>query len=415
MIWGNFLHIYQPPDQKTDVLKQITEESYRKLIAIMKADSLAKLTLNINACLSEQLMACGCKDVIDGIRELMEEGRIELTDSAKYHAFLPLLPEDEIRRQIILNRQTNRRIFGKKYNPQGFHIPEMAYSKKVAKIVAEFGYKWIVLNEVSYCGKLFSKVDTSKIYGIKGVPNLKVIFRNRKISDLIQRGQMWEPEEFYKVAGKEVSDKEYLVTAMDGETFGHHRPGLEKFLEKIFSEQKVKMLTLSEIAATFGDGDEISPIAGTWASMESEIKAKIPYAQWSYPGNLIHRKQWELTNLAIGEVNARRNDANYLKARKILDKALFSCQYWWAGAVPWWEVEYIEKGAYFLKTAVVSLKGASREAKELAEKLYGQILFTAFDWERGGLAHKKSMAYTKKIINELGEEMAGVSTVHSKK
>jgi predicted glycosyl hydrolase (DUF1957 family) len=415
MIWGNFLHIYQPPDQKKDTLKQIAQESYRKLVRIIKDNPSAKLTLNISACLSEQLLLCGCRDIIEGLKELMEKGQIEFTDSAKYHAFLPLLPEEEIERQIILNRQTNRKIFGKNYRPVGFHIPEMAYSKKVAKIVAEFGYKWIILNEVSYHGKLFSEMDTSKIYRIKEVPGLKVLFRDRRISDMVQRGQVWETEEFYSAAERGIKENEYLVTAMDGETFGHHRPGLEKFLEKVFLEKKIKTLTISEIVASFTDGEEISPIEGTWASMESEIKAKIPYAQWNYPGNPIHKRQWELTRMAIKEVSSRKKDKNYAKARKMLDKALFSCQYWWAGAVPWWEVEYIEKGAYFLKTSIILLKGAPQKIKQRAEKLYSEIVFTAFDWERGDLAHKKAMAYTKRIIKELGGEMSGVSSIHSKK
>ena len=131
--------------------------------------------------------------------------------------------------------------------------------------------------------------------------------------------------------------------------------------------------------------------------------------------NPIHKKQWELTYLAIKTLNLSKKDPDFGKARRLLDKALFSCQYWWAGAVPWWEIEYIEKGAYFFKKVIEILKTASKDTKEKAKKLYSEIVFTAFDWERSGLAHQKSINYTKKIIKELGEEMAGFSTLHSKK
>jgi len=415
MIWANFLHIYQPPDQHEDTLRQIVVESYQPLIEILKENSRAKLTLNLTACLSEQLISFGYQNLIDDLKELVKKGQVELTDSAKYHAFLPLLPKEEIERQIRLNQETNKKIFGNLYNPAGFHLPEMAYNRKVAEVINKLGYRWLVLNEISYKGKLFSKVDTTKIYKLKDLPKIKILFRNRRLSDLIQRGQMWETKDFYKVVKEEIRENEYIITAMDGETFGHHRPGLEKFLEQLYRENKIKTMTISEIIDSFPEGEEIEPFEGSWASMESEIKANLPFVQWNHPGNPIHQKQWELTYLAIETVKKYYDDPKFSEVRKMLDKALFSCQYWWAGAVPWWEIEYIEKGAYFLRKVIETLEKVPKEVKEKAEKLYSQIVFNAFDWERSGLAHKKSMEYTKKIIQELGEKIPRPSPFYSKK
>lgn len=415
MIFGNFLHIYQPPDQQEDTLRQIVVESYYPLIEILKENPEGKLTLNISACLTEQLIYLGYQDLIDDLKGLVKNGQVELTESPKYHAFLPLLPLSEVERQIRLNHETHKKIFGNLYQPRGFHLPEMAYSRKVAEIVAKLGYTWLILNEISFEGKLFSKIDTSKIYKLKSLPKIKILFRNRKLSDLIQRGFMRETKDFYQFLEKEVRKNEYTITAMDGETFGHHRPGLENFLAKLYQEKKIKTVTISEIVSSFPEGPESEPIEGSWASMESEIKEKIPYAQWQYPGNSIHEKQWELTYLAIGTVNQYQNDPKFPEVRELLDKALFSCQYWWASAVPWWEVEYIEKGAYYLRKVIDTLEGVPKEVKEKAQKLYSEIVFTALDWERSGLAHKKSMEYTKKIIQELGEKIPEPSTLHSKR
>ena len=415
MVWGNFLHIYQPPDQHKDLLRKITNESYYKIVEILEKNSDGKLTLNICACLTEQLLKLGYKDLIKRIENLLKKGQIELTESSKYHAFLPLLSESEIERQIILNNKTHKKIFGKNYKPQGVHLPEMAYSKKIAKVVKKLGYRWMVLNETSFEGKLFSKIDCSKVYKLKEFPEIKILFRNRKLSDLIQRGFILKTDDFYQFLKNNIEEKEYIITAVDGETFGHHRPGLEKLLEQLYHERKIKTMTISEIINSFPEGKEITPIESSWASMESELKAKIPYAQWKYPGNPIHKNQWKLTNLAIKTINQYKKDKNFQKAREALDKALFSCQYWWAGAVPWWEIEYIEKGAYYLKKSIQLLRDVPRKIKNKAEKLYQDIVFTAFDWERSGLAHKKSMAYTKKIIKELGEKIPEPSPLHSKK
>ncbi len=405
MYWINFLHIYQPPHQYRELIRILADASYGKIVEALKNNPQAKLTLNISACLTEQLAKQGYSSIISGIRDLAEKGQIEFTNSSKYHAFLPLLPKEEIERQAKLNYKTNKLYFGKIYQPKGFHLPEMAYSKKVAEVISGLGYSWIVLNEVSFKGKLFSKIDTSEVHTLKGLPKIKVFFRNRKVSDLIQRGFIWNAEEFYSAARKEIKENEYLITAVDGETFGHHRPGLEKFLEEAYKDNRIKSKTIAELLELLPEKEEIEPINGSWASVESEIKKKIYYAQWKYPKNPIQKKQWELTYLAIESVNGNKADPNYKKARKMLDQALFSCQYWWAGAVPWWEIEYIEKGAYFLKESICLLVNANLKTKHKAQKLYHEIVFTAFDWERSGLAHEKSMLYTKKIIKELKEKI----------
>lgn len=415
MYWVNFLHIYQPPDQYEDLLRVLVETCYSKIFKILKENPTQKLTMNIAGALVEQLAKRGYSYLIEEIKFLLKNGQLELTDSAKYHAFLPLLPAEEIKRQILLNRITNKKYFGKIYNPKGIHLPEMAYSKKLGKIIADLGYEWTILNETSFKGKLFEKVETSKIFTLKGKPSLKILFRNRKISDLIQRGFIHTPQDFYSALENEkLKENEYLITAVDGETFGHHRPGLEKVLEKIYQEGKVKTFHVQDILKIVPINGEIDPIPGTWASLESEIRKKIYFAQWKYPNHPIHKKQWKLTYLAIKVVSKNKNDPNYKKARKILDKALFSCQYWWAGAVPWWEIEYIEKGAFYLKKSIEILRNLPKKTKKEAQKLYEEIITKAFDWERSGFAHKKSIKYTQKVITELQEKIP-VSPLHSKR
>ena len=93
MKWANFLHIYQPPTQKPIWVKRIADESYRKIFNGLLEIPRARLSLNINSILCELLDQNGGMDVIKNIKKLVERGNIELTGSAKYHAFLPLLPE----------------------------------------------------------------------------------------------------------------------------------------------------------------------------------------------------------------------------------------------------------------------------------------------------------------------------------
>ena len=182
MNWINLFHIYQPPDQTPEILKQVARQSYIPLFRFLKANPQIKITLNINASLSEQLQKQKLNSIIKNIRILAERGQIEFTGSAAYHPILPFLNKSEIIRQIELNYKINREIFGDCYLPKGFFLPELCYNIKAAKIISQLGYRWIVLDEIAYNGRLGEAVF-NKTYKIKGT-SLRTVFRNRNISNL---------------------------------------------------------------------------------------------------------------------------------------------------------------------------------------------------------------------------------------
>ena len=66
------------------------------------------------------------EDILDGFRDLQDQGQIEVLTSAATHGYFPLLSRDEtIRHQVRQGRHTYRRHFGR--DPKGFWIPECAY------------------------------------------------------------------------------------------------------------------------------------------------------------------------------------------------------------------------------------------------------------------------------------------------
>ena len=92
VVYFSFLfHIYQPPVQIAPVIKQIVNESYRPLIEALYSHPEAKITLNINGTLTEQLHDFGYDDLIGGITTLASRGQIDFTGSAKFHPLLPLM------------------------------------------------------------------------------------------------------------------------------------------------------------------------------------------------------------------------------------------------------------------------------------------------------------------------------------
>jgi alpha-amylase/alpha-mannosidase (GH57 family) len=68
--WAQLLHFYQPPTQVPSVLRKICDESYRPLLQVFEEYPSARVTINFNGVLTDMMMDCGHKDVIDGLKSL---------------------------------------------------------------------------------------------------------------------------------------------------------------------------------------------------------------------------------------------------------------------------------------------------------------------------------------------------------
>ena len=393
MVWANFLHFYQPPTQKPYWVKKITAEAYRPIVRGLLEHPGAKVTININGVLDELLAANGEIDVLEGLKELLQRGQIELTASAKFHPLLPMLPDDEIIRQIELNTETHRKFFGDLYQPKGFFPPEMAFSKHVAEVVASQGYEWIIVDELSF-QKKHGMVDYSTIYEVAGLKHFNIFFRERAMSYKILSGQLGTGDLLVNSLGDRLHKNEYLLTGMDGETFGHHRPGLEHLLFEIYESKALGTVLISDLANLFPKRTMIDPLPSTWALMEKDLEKNEPFSRWQDSRNPIHVMQWQLTKLALDTLHAADSEApGFAAARTALDRALHSDQYWWASAKPWWSLEMIERGAKELRDTVNVTPGVTQQQKHAAQELYQKIIFQGFDWQREGvveqLAHQE--------------------------
>ncbi len=400
MYWANFLHIYQPPNQSLEILGKVVTESYRTVLSGLEQNPEAFVTLNINAGLTEMLVENGFGDVVERIAKLAVAGQIELTGTAKYHPFLPKLPEEEIERQIKLNDATNSKFFGEAYKPKGFFPPEMGYEAKVGQVAKRLGFEWIILDEVASPKPL----DHTGIYEDK--EGLVFFFRERGASFKVLSAQLGTGSVLLRELGQRLSQNEYLLTAMDGETFGHHRPGLEELLVEVYKERKkLPTVTVSKLLSLFSKRILVEPRASTWALMDYDLAANAPYARWDDIDNKIHKLQWELANLAISVVEQEKNEG---EARQKLDKALYSDQFWWASARPWWSLEMIEAGANAL-VAVVKATNCSKQEKDRALDLYVQIITTGFTWQRDGTVRDLSRKEDEEIKARMFEGQAVVT------
>ncbi len=401
--WVNFLHIYQPPYQELELVQKISRESYWQLVDILKRNKTAKITLNFSGCLLEHLYNIGEEKLVEEFKNLVANKQIELAGSARYHPILPLLPTVEIKRQITLNDQILRQAFGEYYQPTGFFLPEMAYSSKVGKIIKELGYKWIIIDEIAYQGRL-GLVDYNKKYKIKGI-GLNVVFRNRNLSNT------FVPQTIIDLTQKS-NPPAYLISATDGEMYGHHHQDGKNLFEESLTNPQVITLTTSEYLKELPSKSElIIPLSSSWESTPQELKRKVPFALWQDPKNKIHQNLWELRKIAIRLINkSKEQGSNYDWARHHLDRGLSSCAWWWAAEkkigvfnLLTWNPDTIEKGLRELISSIRSLKNVSQKTKLQAEKYYHLLIKEI--WKKHWQKYHKTQPQEAKMSAEIRRAM----------
>lgn len=413
MVWANFLHFYQPPNQKKYWVDRITQECYRPLLTGLLEAPRARIVLNINAVLSEFLVHYGHNDVIDAIKQLAVNGQIEFTGSGKYHAFLPLLPKDEIIRQITLNEESNKKIFGELYAPKGFFPPEMAYSYKVAETVSELGYEWIIADEICYPkDNTGTVVNYETVYTIDGLHGFQIYFRERKASNTLASYQVTSVDQAQAFFKKFDNDHAYILSAMDAETFGHHHIGLERVLIDMYKHELIESTLISDLAKRIHKTLPIMPRDATWASEELDIRRGVPFARWHDKDNEIHTMQWQLVKLAktIVDKEVSSGGKNAAAVQQKLAQSLHSDQFWWASARPWWSIEFIEIGAKDLLHTIDACDTVTKAQKVKAKDLYVAILEAAFDWQRSGKVDQMSQAEDEQVRERVLSHIPAMQT-----
>lgn len=374
MYWINFLHIYQPPWQNKENINKITRQCYLPLLELLEKNKSIKIVLNISGSLTELLDKFGYKNLILQIKNLAARSQIEFTGSACYHAFLPLLPKKEIIRQITLNQQINQKYFGKIYKPKGLFSPELSYNFKTAKVAKSLGFKWMLADAISLTKKE-KEAEGNTFYKIRGLKNFYVFFPHREFSDQVILFK--NSREYFENLKKLAQNANYIITANDGEMYGHHQKKGIDFLRYAYKSNEFSSLTISDLIKLKNKFriKTVAPCPSTWSTREIHYKKNTPYPLWQDRENKIHYLLWQLANFAIKIVNINKNDKNFYWARKHLDQGLASCTWWWAAGEINWNPEEIEKGLLNIIKSLRSLKELDVKKRTKAEKIYLKIVF----------------------------------------
>ncbi len=219
------------------------------------------------------------REILPAFGELGRSGRIELATSAYHHPVLPLLcsppypgaPDatDDAREQLARARAFHEKVFGSP--PGGLWPPELGLNERAFTTIAESGRGWTIADETSFGGE--AREDIYRAHERDGTP---VVFRDRRLSDLIAFGYQGIPER--SAAADLVSrvlriggavDGGIVTLALDGARAwdSHGGYGLEflgSLLEFLTNEPRVRTCTVAE--AVSGDRKALGELReSSWA------------------------------------------------------------------------------------------------------------------------------------------------------
>jgi predicted glycosyl hydrolase (DUF1957 family) len=403
MKWVNVFHLYQPPHWNPSIIRRVARESYVPLMKFLVAHPRIRVTLNVAGSLTRQLEKLGYAALLRDMATVGKRGQVEFLASAMYHPILPLVPEREVKRQIQLNTEMNRRILGAWYKPRGFFPPELAIDSRTAHIIARLGFSYLLADEISAHGNRRAK--QTHIHRLSKT-KMRIAFRYRSASDYIA----------FSATGRDLNKfvdlvsvglhGDILLTAMDGENLGHHRRVTATFWYKVVQQSHIKTMTLGDLVRVVRTFDPVTPHAGSWSTTEDDIRNRLPFPLWHDPANELHKLQWELTNLMLKTVEQARRDPGYAAARHELDQTLASDQFWWASMKPWWSMEIVQDAALRSLTTLANLSAVRDNTHTRARKLAEAIIQTATKLQDSGEAQQRRQTYLdgSKRIQFLGGE-----------
>ena len=376
--WAPLLHIYQPPTQDLKVLKSIDQECYKPLFSLLEEYDDIKFCLNISGILIELLYEYGLSDTMDLLKNLVAESKIEIVGTAKFHPILPLIPRKEVQYQIQMNEEINRREFGR-WQRKGFFPPEMAISGSVAKYIRQLGYKWVIMSGIAcpeewLYDKIYRSPNGLQLFFRDDILSNKISFKDISAREFVKTlKQIFQPQSDSTKKDYTEIDR-YIITAMDGETFGHHiknyeRTFLKKVLDLINEEKLIKTVFISELDQYFPfSSKKIIPRESSWSTTYEDIQAGIFYPLWKHPENNIHKYYWKLMKSLNNLINLADNldlttdwviENYYNTARYFYNRGIYSCPTWWANPQNGtWSPNLIYKGIELLMRAALNAQMA---------------------------------------------------------
>lgn len=374
-------------------MRRVADQCYLPLIKLIKGKKL-KVTLNIPLSLLEQMDRYGYSEWLEEVKGLVESEKLKIVGSGAYHPILTKIPTYFVENQIILNEYALGYYFGKQggfegdpsimiQNLKGFFPPELAVNDELLGTVNELGYEWMLVDETS----IPKEVGKSR-YGVYEVGDFttRVVARNNKLSVSLASKRDLDVKDFIS----EVESSDSCVLSMDGEVFGHHNERgllLLEYLIDAMKENQIKCIFVSDYVRIKDEKHIQNLVESTWNTSQEDLSSGNLYPMWDVKNNKLHKLQWEVLHKILKVYKPPDSNAALVGFEEIavwkpselekiddksvqdavnlelqVNKALHSCQFWWATYRPIGTPSLILHGADLFENIVNSI-----DSKELGK------------------------------------------------
>jgi len=219
-------------------------------------------------------------EIIDSFKDLFKTGAVDMIEETYYHSLSSLYDDlDEFEEQIKLHRQMIKQLFN--YKPKVFRNTEAIFDNRIAKKVADMGYKGIITEGTE---KILGWRSPNYLYKPIGV-DIKTLLRNYTLSDDVGfrfSARMWKD---HPLTADKFSDwisncqGDIVNLFMDYETFGEHHwteTGIFDFLahlpDKVLEHDHLDFVTVGEAVERYEPVGEIDvPWAISWADEDRDV------------------------------------------------------------------------------------------------------------------------------------------------
>ncbi len=270
--------------QNSDIFEKVAKKCYMpttKLLLelIRKHDGKFRVSFSLTGTFVEY-----CEhympEILDIFKELFKTGAVDFIEETYYHSLSSLFDDhEEFKEQVTLHNRMIKRLFN--YQPRVFRNTEAIFDNRIAKTIADMGYKGIITEGSDQVLQwrspnfLYKPVKT----------DIKVLLRNYKLSDDV--GFRFSARDWpgYPLTADKYAkwmshcEGDVINLFMDYETFGEHQwteTGIFDFIKHLpgeaLSHQNLDFVTVSEAVERYESVGEIDvPWAISWADEDRDV------------------------------------------------------------------------------------------------------------------------------------------------
>lgn len=318
-------HYYYDDFANDDIVTRIAHNSY-----IPAAESLLRMieqskgkfccALSITGTALEQCEQY-VPEFIDLLKKLAATGHVEFLAETYAHSLSSLADPEEFAAQVKAHDEKIYELFGQ--HPKVLRNTELIYCDEMAPQIAEMGYKGVITEGAKH---ILGWKSPNYVYSAAGVPQLKLLLKNSKLSDDITfRFSNTEWDAYPLTADKYIDwiastppEEQIVNLFMNLETFGelqHRDTGIFQFLEalpRFAAERGIDFITPSEAVSKLkavGELTIVHPIS--WADEARDTSAWL--------GNKLQREAFDklysvAERVRLCDDRRIKQDWNYLQA-----------------------------------------------------------------------------------------------------